>query len=80
MTEVRPLVRQATHSDLDGALALQAKNQIEQGGTLSAGLPRSRVSEMAQEMPLIIALREKRVTGFLMTTTREMNADLPIES
>jgi predicted GNAT superfamily acetyltransferase len=78
MTEARSLVRRAVQSDIDGILALQAKNQIDQGGTLSASLPRSRVSAMMQEMPLIVALREERVTGFLMTTTKEMNADLPI--
>jgi hypothetical protein len=30
------------------------------------------------EMPLIVARRNGRITGFLMTTTRAMNADLPI--
>lgn len=74
----RPLVRQATPADLDGIMALQAKNQIDQGGTLSASLPRERVSAMMQDMPLIIARRDERVTGFLMTTTKEMNADIPI--
>ena len=78
MMEIQAFVGQATNADLDGILALQAKNQIDQGGTLSASLSRARVSAMMQEMPLIIVRREERVTGFLMTTTKEMNADLPI--
>jgi predicted GNAT superfamily acetyltransferase len=33
---------------------------------------------MMRDMPLIVARRDWVVTGFLMTTTRAMNADLPI--
>ena len=71
-------ISQANEADLDGILQLQAANQIAQGGTLSAYLPRERVAEMMQDMPLIVARRNQQVVGFLMTTTREMNADLPI--
>jgi predicted GNAT superfamily acetyltransferase len=78
ITQIQPIVSKATDADLDGILALQASNQIDRGGTLSASLSRSRVSAMMHEMPLIVARREERITGFLMTTTREMNADLPI--
>ncbi|KIQ58250.1 GCN5 family acetyltransferase [Pseudomonas fluorescens] len=41
-------------------------------------MPRSRVAAMMREMPLIVARRGGRITGFLMTTPRAMNADLPI--
>ncbi|ROM72692.1 GNAT family N-acetyltransferase [Pseudomonas brassicacearum] len=41
-------------------------------------MPQSRVAAMMQDMPLIVARRDGRVTGFLMTTSREMNADLSI--
>jgi predicted GNAT superfamily acetyltransferase len=33
---------------------------------------------MMDDMPLIVARRNGKVVGFLMTTTREMNADLAI--
>ncbi|WP_232496442.1 GNAT family N-acetyltransferase [Methylotenera versatilis] len=33
---------------------------------------------MMQAMPLIVARRNSHVTGFLMMTTRAMNADIPI--
>lgn len=80
MTEPMETVDKATEADLDGILALQAANQIERGGMLSAELPRLRIAEMMRSMPLIVAKRGGRVTGFLMTTTRAMNAELPVIS
>ena len=71
-------IRRATENDLDGIMALQAANQPERGGTLSASLPRSRIIAMMRAMPLIVARCSGRITGFLMTSTREMNADVPI--
>jgi predicted GNAT superfamily acetyltransferase len=68
----------ATEIDLDGILELQAANQPERGGALSASLPRSRIATMMRAMPLIVARRGGRIAGFLMTSTREMNADVPI--
>jgi predicted GNAT superfamily acetyltransferase len=65
-------------SDLDGIVALQAANQPERGGTLSACLPPARIVEMMREMPLIVARCDGRVAGYLMTSTREMNADVPV--
>jgi predicted GNAT superfamily acetyltransferase len=78
VTETRTDIGKATEVDLDGILELQAANQTDSGGTLSASLPRSRVAAMMQTMPLIVARRDGHVTGFLMTTTRAMNGDLPI--
>lgn len=72
------MVVRATETDLDGILELQAMNQTARGGSLSASLPADRVLAMMREMPLIVTRRSTRITGFLMTTTREMNADLPI--
>lgn len=68
----------ATEIDLDGIMALQAANQPERGGMLSASLPRSRIATRMRAMPLIVARCSGRITGFLMTSTREMNADVPI--
>jgi predicted GNAT superfamily acetyltransferase len=71
-------ISRATEIDLDGIMELQTANQPERGGTLSASLPRSRIAEMMRAMPLIVARRSGRITGFLMTSAREMNADVPI--
>jgi predicted GNAT superfamily acetyltransferase len=71
-------IGRATEIDLDGVMDLQIANQPERAGTLSASLPRSRIAKMMCAMPLIVARRSGRITGFLMTSTREMNADVPI--
>ena len=71
-------ISRATEIDLDGIMDLQTANQPERGGPLSASLPRSRIAEMMRTMPLIVARCSGRITGFLMTSTREMTADVPI--
>jgi predicted GNAT superfamily acetyltransferase len=71
-------IGQASEADLDGIVELQAANQADRGGSLSAALPRIRIAEMMREMPLIVARRGGRITGFLMTGTRALSADVPI--
>jgi predicted GNAT superfamily acetyltransferase len=71
-------IDRATHADLDGIDTLQEANQIARGGSLSASLPRERIAAMMEAMPLIVARRNGQVAGFLMTTTRDMNADFAI--
>ncbi len=78
MTRSGTDILRASLSDLEGIVALQAANQPERGGTLSACLPPARIIEMMSEMPLIVARRDGRVAGYLMTSTREMNADVPV--
>lgn len=78
MTKSETDIGRASEADLDGIVELQAANQPERGGTLSASLPRSRIAEMMREMPLIVARRRDHIMGFLMTSTRAMNADVPI--
>lgn len=78
MTNPQPTIGKATETDLDGILALQAANQVARGGALSAELPRDRIAAMMGDMPLVVARGEQGVLGFLMTTTRAMNADFPI--
>lgn len=78
MTRNGTEILRASIRDLDGIVALQAANQPERGGTLSACLPPARIAEMMSEMPLIVARRDGRVAGYLMTSTREMNADVPV--
>jgi predicted GNAT superfamily acetyltransferase len=68
----------ATEADVDGILDLQAANQPERGGMLSASLPRARIAEIIRERPLIVARRSDRVVAFLINGTREMNDDVPI--
>ena len=78
MTESLISIGKATEADLDGILDLQAANQVDRGGSLSASLSRVRVAAMLHDMPIVVARRSDLVTGFLMTTSRAMNADIPI--
>ena len=71
-------IGRATEADLDGIMELQAANQPDRGGMLSASLSRSRVAELVLGRPLIVARRGGRVVAFLMTSTRAMNDDVPI--
>jgi predicted GNAT superfamily acetyltransferase len=71
-------VVRATETDLAGILELQAANQAGNGGGLSASLPGSRIAAMMSDLPLIVARRKGRIIGFLMASTRAMNADVPI--
>ena len=71
-------IGRATEADLNGIMELQAANQPEQGGMLSANLSRSRVAEMMLGRPLIVARRSGRVVAFLMSSTREMNDNIPV--
>lgn len=50
MTEPIENVGKATRADLDGILELQAANQIERGGMLSAELSRIRIAEMMESI------------------------------
>lgn len=78
MTENLVSIERATEADVDGILDLQAANQVDRGGSLSAALPRDRVVAMLHELPLIVARRGNRVVGFLMTASRAMNVDVAI--
>jgi len=78
MTPMKTEITRASEGDMDGILALQAANQPKRGGVLSANLPHARIAAMMCEMPLIVARCDHRVVGFLMTSSREMNADVPI--
>lgn len=68
----------ARESDVDGILALQSANQISNGGKLSASLSRAQLQSIMREMPLLVARRDRQVVGFLVCSTRDTIADIPI--
>ena len=72
------IIRRAVDADLDGILSLQAANQHSVGGQLSAGIPPTVLAEMIQSMPVIVAVVDERVVGFLIISTAAMNQELPI--
>lgn len=68
----------AEEKDLDGILALQAANQISNGGSLSASFSRSELIAIMSQMPLLVVRHDNRVVGFLMCSTVEMSGNVPI--
>jgi len=73
-------IRRANKTDLEGIVELQAANQPDKGGTLSVNFPAAKIAEMMCKMPLIVSCRGNSITGFLMTGTQAMYADVPIIS
>jgi L-amino acid N-acyltransferase YncA len=71
-------IERATAADIDGILDLQARNQPARGGTLSHSFPRASVAAMIAAMPVIVARREGRVVGYLMSAPLSATAEVPI--
>jgi predicted GNAT superfamily acetyltransferase len=64
--------------DIDGVLALQEANQAEHGGTLSARMPRLFFAAALDGMPVIVARRNDRVVGFLVSSPKHPPPDAPV--
>ena len=71
-------VVRATAADIDGILDLQERNQPERGGTLSARLPREWLEAAVSDMPVIVARKEGRVVGYLISASRQAYAGVPV--
>ena len=71
-------ITQARAADIDGILDLQGRNQPERGGTLSARLPREWLEAAVAEMPVIVARKQGRVVGYLISASRESYAGVPV--
>jgi hypothetical protein len=71
-------IARATREDIDGILALQEQNLPEHGGTLSARLPRVWFEAALDDMPIIVAQRDGRTVGYLVSASREAVAAVPV--
>ena len=79
MTEPSIEIGLATAGDIDEILALQAENQPDQGGTLSAALPRERIAGLvAGPMPVVVARRAGRVVGYVIAAEPSDVRHIPI--
>ena len=65
-------------ADIDGVLALQEANQAEYGGTLSARMPRALFAAALDGMPVIVARRQGRVVGFLVSSPKHPPPEAPV--
>ncbi|HVC62330.1 MAG TPA: GNAT family N-acetyltransferase [Acetobacteraceae bacterium] len=64
--------------DIDGVLALQEANQVEHGGTLSARMPRTFFAAALGGMPVIVARRNGRLVGFLVSAPKQPMPEAPV--
>ncbi len=64
--------------DIDGVLVLQEANQADYGGTLSARMPRAFFAAALDGMPVIVARRERRVIGFLVSAPKHPLPAAPV--
>jgi L-amino acid N-acyltransferase YncA len=78
MTADEPKIARATAVDIDGILDLQERNQPERDGTLSAQLSRAWLEATLADMPVIVAKREGRVVGYLISASREAYVGVPV--
>lgn len=78
MTIAELIIGRAVESDIDGILDLQAANQPDQGGVLSAKFSRSVVAELVHSRPIIVARKSSRTVAYLMNSSRKIEETVPI--
>jgi L-amino acid N-acyltransferase YncA len=71
-------ISRAIVDDIDGILTLQDDNQPERGGMLSARLPRAWFEAALDDLPIIVARRERRVVGYLVSASRTAVTGVPV--
>ncbi len=76
MTQIE--IARTRHDDIEGILALQEDNQPERGGMLSARLPRAWFEAALDDLPIIVARRDQRVVGYLVSASRAAVAGVPV--
>jgi GNAT superfamily N-acetyltransferase len=68
----------ASDADMDGIAALLESNHLSQGGMLSARFTSGQLSRIMQKMPIVVARYEGQIAGVLISSTPEMNRDIPV--
>jgi L-amino acid N-acyltransferase YncA len=68
----------ATREDIPGILDLQQRNLRSNGGALSVPFSRCWFEVAITDMPIIVARREKRVVGYLVSTPLAAQTHSPI--
>ncbi len=68
----------AAEGDIEGMLDLQDRNQPERGGTLSARFSRRWFETALAAMPVVVARREGKVVGYLVSSPLAAFADVPV--
>jgi L-amino acid N-acyltransferase YncA len=68
----------AMAADIAGILDLQEDNLSHQGGALSVGHSRKWFETAIDDMPVVVARKERRVVGYLVSSTFSAQAHVPI--
>jgi hypothetical protein len=72
------LVSVATAQDIPDILVLQSENQISRGGALSIEFPAEWFERAVEEMPVVVARREGKLAGFLVSSSRASTEHLAL--
>jgi predicted GNAT superfamily acetyltransferase len=78
MAYVMPEIGPATRDDIAGMLELQESNLLEYGGSLTVRLPRAYLEASLDDLPQIVARRNGKIVGYLLSASRETHAHVPI--
>ena len=78
MTDANEEIGLATHDDIAGMLELQASNLIDGGGLLSVAFSRAFFENAIVEMPVMVARKNGRVIGYLLSSPLPVHAHAPI--
>ena len=71
-------IARATRDDVPGIIDLQERNLRERGGALSVPFSQEWFEAAVMNMPIIIARRESRIVGYLVSSPLAAQAHVPI--
>jgi L-amino acid N-acyltransferase YncA len=78
MTTAEEEIGLAARDDIAGMLELQGKNVIDRGGLLSVAFSREFFETAIAGMPVIVARKDGRVIGYVLSSPLPAHAHLPI--
>ncbi|MCL1038355.1 GNAT family N-acetyltransferase [Shewanella submarina] len=70
-------IRSAIHADAAAVSRLMEANYLTNGGLLSAMFPESKVIEVMDAMPMIVAVDSGELVGFLMSSELDGYKEVP---
>ena len=68
----------AVPEDIPEILALQSENQVSRGGALSVEFPATWFADAIREMPIVVARRNGRLLGYLVSSSPASTRHLPL--
>ena len=78
MTYIMPEIALTTRDDIVGILNLQEQNLLDRGGLLSVRLPGAFIEARLDDLPQIVARRDRKIVAYLLAGSRGVHAQAPI--